>query len=119
MRWVDVDASIEGPMRWLASVEAPLKSGLISEGQSLVAVPSVGMLVAFGGYNEKYYNSVHVLSPYFGSAKAPSPAPAPIPAALPVPSAAPNTEVRGMTITASTFFPWIRRDMAMVLNEAT
>jgi hypothetical protein len=36
------------------------RSAICSEGLSLQAVPSHGALVAFGGYNGKYHNSVHV-----------------------------------------------------------
>mmetsp|Transcript_3402 Transcript_3402/g.8632 ORF Transcript_3402/g.8632 Transcript_3402/m.8632 type:complete len:629 (+) Transcript_3402:121-2007(+) len=36
------------------------RSPICSEGLSLQAVPSHGALVAFGGYNGKYHNAVHV-----------------------------------------------------------
>ena len=74
-------------MRWLAAVPVPLGTSLVSEGHSLVPVAGAGALVSFGGYNDRYHNSVFVLRPVFGSMSAPvvaapSPAPAPVDTAV-------------------------------------
>jgi hypothetical protein len=41
----------------------PTDSAIASEGLSLLAVPMAGCLVAFGGYNGRYHNAVHVYRP--------------------------------------------------------
>lgn len=72
-------------MRWLATVPVPLGTSLVSEGHSLVPVAGAGALVSFGGYNDRYHNSVFVLRPVFGSMSAPvvaAPSPAPVDTAV-------------------------------------
>jgi hypothetical protein len=51
------------PLRWSAVAAAEPRSAIASEGLSLTAARSAGALVAFGGYNGKYHNSVHVFRP--------------------------------------------------------
>ena len=62
-----------GTLRWSHVVDVEPRSALASEGLSLLAVPEAGILVSFGGYNGKYYNSVHLFKP--GAAPGCSPIP--------------------------------------------
>lgn len=54
------------PLRWHTITEAPLRDPVASEGLSLLAAPSGGCLVAFGGYNGKYHNAVSLFRPAGG-----------------------------------------------------
>lgn len=51
------------PLRWSPVTAAGARSAIASEGLSLTSVRSAGALVAFGGYNGKYHNTVHVYRP--------------------------------------------------------
>jgi len=52
-----------GTLCWSHVVDVEPRSALASEGLSLLAVPSAGIVVSFGGYNGKYHNSVHIFKP--------------------------------------------------------
>ena len=51
------------PLRWQTITHAPARDPVASEGLSLIAVPSAGYLVAFGGYNGKYHSAVSIFQP--------------------------------------------------------
>lgn len=50
-------------LRWRTVSEGEPHSPLASEGLSLLGLPSLGLLLAFGGYNGKYHNAVQVFRP--------------------------------------------------------
>lgn len=53
------------PLAWAPVATAEPRSAIASEGLSLLAVqwPTAGALVAFGGYNGRYHNTVQVFRP--------------------------------------------------------
>lgn len=50
-------------LQWEQICTFDMRSSLASEGASAVAVPALGALVAFGGYNGTYHNAVSVFKP--------------------------------------------------------
>ncbi|KDD71290.1 hypothetical protein H632_c5368p0, partial [Helicosporidium sp. ATCC 50920] len=50
-------------MRWVLVGHTPVESAIAAEGLSLQCVPMAGCLVAFGGYNGRYHNALHVYRP--------------------------------------------------------
>ena len=52
-----------GSLAWSAAGRVDARSPVASEGLSLASARSAGALVAFGGYNGKYHNSVQVYRP--------------------------------------------------------
>lgn len=54
---------LNAPLRWHTHINAPARDPVASEGLSLIAVPSSGCLLAFGGYNGKYHNAVCIFRP--------------------------------------------------------
>lgn len=51
------------PLAWAPVATAEPRSAIASEGLSLLAAPAAGALVAFGGYNGRYHNTVQVFRP--------------------------------------------------------
>ncbi|KAK9821109.1 hypothetical protein WJX81_006949 [Elliptochloris bilobata] len=60
------------PLAWAPVTTAEPRSAIASEGLSLLAAPAAGALVAFGGYNGRYHNTVQVFRPERPAAKAES-----------------------------------------------
>ena len=56
-------AEAPAALHWLPVCDCPPRSPLACEGLSLQALPWAGVLTAFGGYNGKYHNSLHVFRP--------------------------------------------------------
>lgn len=51
------------PLAWAPVATAEPRSAIASEGLSLLAAPGAGVLVAFGGYNGRYHNTVQLFRP--------------------------------------------------------
>ena len=51
------------PLAWAPVATAEPRSAIASESLSLLAAPAAGALVAFGGYNGRYHNTVQVFRP--------------------------------------------------------
>ena len=51
------------PLVWEAAGHVNARSPVASEGLSLAALPMANCLLAFGGYNGRYHNSVEVYRP--------------------------------------------------------
>eukprot|EP00192_Tetraselmis_astigmatica_P008654 CAMPEP_0117679946 /NCGR_PEP_ID=MMETSP0804-20121206/18077_1 /TAXON_ID=1074897 /ORGANISM="Tetraselmis astigmatica, Strain CCMP880" /LENGTH=631 /DNA_ID=CAMNT_0005489385 /DNA_START=286 /DNA_END=2178 /DNA_ORIENTATION=- len=76
-----------GALKWETVATAENKrSPVASEGMCILPVPSHGALVAFGGYNGKYHNDVHVFKPSDIAATAPTPRKPPTSAPKPQPA---------------------------------
>jgi hypothetical protein len=57
---LDLGRIAQGVVAWTVVGQIPSKSPLSSEGITLVPAPGLRSLVAFGGYNGKYHNTVSV-----------------------------------------------------------
>uniref|UniRef100_A0A061SA78 Acyl--binding domain-containing protein 4-like n=1 Tax=Tetraselmis sp. GSL018 TaxID=582737 RepID=A0A061SA78_9CHLO len=61
---LDVSELGVGTVKWsFVTKISDKRSPIVTEGLSLTAVPEEGAIVAFGGYNGKYHNAVHVFKP--------------------------------------------------------
>lgn len=68
MMALDMSELGTGALKWIHVAKSlDKRSALVSEGLSLQAVPSQGALIAFGGYNGKYHNDVHVFKPSYAA----------------------------------------------------
>ena len=54
------DNTSEEPLTWSVVSQQDVRSAIVSEGLTVEAVPSAECLLAFGGYNGKYQNTVQV-----------------------------------------------------------
>ena len=50
-------------LRWQAVATSEPRASIASEGLSITSLPTLGLLLAFGGYNGKYHNEVQVFRP--------------------------------------------------------
>ena len=50
-------------LRWRAVATSEPRASIASEGLSITSLPTLGLLLAFGGYNGKYHNEVQVFRP--------------------------------------------------------
>ncbi|KAK9814161.1 hypothetical protein WJX72_001384 [[Myrmecia] bisecta] len=60
---VDLTQLGSGPLRWQTVANAALRDPIASEGLSVLAVPAAACLLAFGGYNGKYHNTLQSFRP--------------------------------------------------------
>ena len=64
MLCLDMSELGTGALKWETVTNADNKrSPVASEGMCILPLPTQGALVAFGGYNGKYHNDVHVFKP--------------------------------------------------------
>ncbi|KAK9808467.1 hypothetical protein WJX73_009555 [Symbiochloris irregularis] len=89
------------PLRWEAVATSALRDPVASEGLSLLAAPAVGCLVAFGGYNGKYHNSVATFRPKDISDADSAAQPLPPSTSAAVPSSPMKQRPAGSTSTAA------------------
>ena len=54
------DNTSEEPLTWSVVSQQDARSAIVSEGLTVEAVPSAKCLLAFGGYNGKYQNTMQV-----------------------------------------------------------